>query len=67
MSKMNHITFRNALRDLKDLINNDKDLINNDSDKIQNLIEMRDLCKYISEYLSEDITIKQRNINAKNK
>jgi hypothetical protein len=60
MSKMNHITFRNALRDLQDLINND-------SDEIQNLIEMRDLCKYISEYLSEDITIKQRNINTKNK
>jgi hypothetical protein len=60
MSKMNHITFRNALRDLQDIINND-------SDEIQNLIEMRDLCKYISEYLSEDITIKQRNINTKNK
>ena len=60
MSKMNHITFRNALRDLQDLINND-------SDEIKNLIEMRDLCKYISEYLSEDITIKQRNINTKNK
>ena len=57
---MNHITFRNALRDLQDLINND-------SDEIKNLIEMRDLCKYISEYLSEDITIKQRNINTKNK
>ena len=60
MSKMNHITFRNALRDLQDFINND-------SDEIQDLIEMRDLCKYISEYLSEDITIKQRNINTKNK
>jgi hypothetical protein len=60
MSKMNYITFRNALRDLQDFINND-------NDEIQNLIEMRDLCKYISEYLSEDITIKQRNINTKNK
>ena len=57
---MNYITFRNALRDLQDFINND-------NDEIQNLIEMRDLCKYISEYLSEDITIKQRNINTKNK